>query len=72
MLFSPLRLILFSVAIIFAIAMNIVFIKNGGSPEWMGAVSVVPLLAFAGWTIATDYTRRRHEKNQSHQERLHN
>lgn len=64
-LFSTLRLVLFGAAIIFAIALNIVFISNGGSPEWVGALSVVPLLAFAGWTVATDYTLRRNEKHQS-------
>lgn len=64
-LFSPLRLTLFITAIVFAIALNIVFITNGGSPEWVGALSVVPLLAFAGWTVATDYTLRKDEKNQS-------
>lgn len=64
-LFSPLRLSLFGVAIIFAIALNILFISNGGTPEWVGALSVVPLLAFAGWTVATDYALRKKEKNQS-------
>ncbi len=64
-LFSPLRLSLFIAAIIFAIALNIVYITNGGSPEWMGALSVVPLFACAGWTVATDYTHRQEEKSQS-------
>lgn len=64
-LFSPFRLLLFSAAIIFAIALNVVYISNGGSPEWVGALSVVPLLAFAGWTVATDYSSRQNEKNQS-------
>lgn len=64
-LFSPLRLTLFIAAIIFAIALNIVYISNGASPEWVGALSVVPLFTFAGWTLATDYTARRNEKNQS-------
>lgn len=62
-LFSPLRLTLFIAAIVFAVALNVVFISNGGSPEWLGAVSVVPLLAFAGWTVATDYSLRKQEKN---------
>lgn len=62
-LFSPLRLTLFIAAIVFAVALNVVFISNGGSPEWLGAVSVVPLLAFAGWTVATDYSLRQQEKN---------
>ncbi|WP_435748724.1 hypothetical protein [Microbacterium sp. PMB16] len=64
-LFSPLRLVLFGAAILFSIALNIVYISNGGSPEWVGALSVVPLLAFVGWLLATDYTLRRNEKNQS-------
>lgn len=64
-LFSPRRLTLFIAAIIFEIALNIVFISNGRSPEWVGALSVVPLLTFAGWTVATDYTLRKNEKNQS-------
>ncbi len=64
-LFSPLRLSLFIAAIIFAIALNIVYISNGASPEWVGALSVAPLLAFAGWTVATDYTHRQEEKNRS-------
>ena len=62
-LFSPFRLTLFIAAIIFAVALNVVFIGNGGSPEWLGAVSIVPLLAFAGWTVATDYSLRQQEKN---------
>lgn len=64
-LFSPLRLSLFIAAIIFAVALNIVYISNGASPEWVGALSVVPLLAFAGWTVATDYTHRQEEKNRT-------
>ena len=64
-LFSSLRLTLFIAAIIFSIALNIVYISNGGSPEWVGALSVVPLLAFAGWTVATDYTLRKNERNLS-------
>lgn len=64
-LFSPLRLTLFIAAIVFAIALSIPFLSNGGSPEWLGALSVLPLLAFAGWTVATDYTLRKNEKNQS-------
>lgn len=63
-LFSPVRLILFIASIIFNIALNAVYISKGGSPEWVGALSVVPLLAFAGWTVGTDYTIRRNERNQ--------
>lgn len=61
-LFSPVRLALFTAAVVFAVALNVVFIGNGGSPEWVGALSVVPLLAFAGWTVATDYRLRRRER----------
>lgn len=64
-LFSPLRLSLFIAAIVFAVALNVAYVSNGASPEWVGALSVVPLLAFAGWTVATDYTLRKNEKNQS-------
>lgn len=64
-LFSPLRLSLFIAAIVFAAALYIAYISNGASPEWVGALSVVPLLAFAGWTVATDYTHRQEEKTQS-------
>ncbi|CAH0211319.1 hypothetical protein SRABI76_02271 [Microbacterium oxydans] len=61
-LFSPLRAILFGGAIIFAIVLNIVFIGNGGAPEWIGVLSAVPLLAFAGLTLATGASHRRDEK----------
>ena len=64
-LFSPARLALLIAAVIFAIVLNIMFISNGGSPELMGAVSVVPLLAFAGWTMATDYRHRKSERDRS-------
>ncbi len=63
-LFSPIRLALFIAAVIFALAMNIVFISNGGAPEWVGALSVVPLLGFAGWTLGTDYSLRRNERDK--------
>lgn len=33
-------------AIVWCIVLNINFISNGASNEWIGAVSVVPLLAF--------------------------
>lgn len=61
-LFSPLRSTLLVVAVVFAVVLNVMFIRNGGQPEWIGALSVVPLLAFAGWTLATDYSQRRAER----------
>jgi hypothetical protein len=60
-LLSPVRSLLLAAAV----ALNGVFISNGGSPEWAGALSVVPLLAFTGWTIATDYSYRRRDKSHS-------
>ena len=64
-LFSRLRLILFGAAVVFMIALNVVYISNGASPEWVGALSVVPLLIFLGWELATDYTHRRNEKHHT-------
>lgn len=64
-LLSPVRSFILGAAVAFAIALNGVFISNGGSPEWIGALSVVPLLAFTGWTIATDYSYRQRDKSHA-------
>ena len=61
-LFSPLRSTLLVAAVVFAVVLNIMLVRNGGQPEWVGPLSVVPLLAFAGWTLATDYSQRRAER----------
>lgn len=64
-LFSPVRLSVLVAAIAFCVVLNVVYIGNGGSLEWIGLLSAIPLLAFAAWTIATDYSHRRREKTQT-------
>lgn len=64
-LFSPVRLSVLVAAIAFCVVLNVVYIGNGGSLEWMGLLSVIPLLAFTGWTLTTDYSHRRREKTQT-------
>lgn len=64
-LFSPVRVVFLVAAVVFAVALNIVFISNGGYPEWVGPLSVAPLLVFLGWTLATDYSHRRSERTTS-------
>lgn len=61
-LFSPLRLMVFIVAIILAAVGNVFYISSGGTPEWLGLGSVVPLLAFLFWELATDMKMRRLER----------
>ncbi|GEC74524.1 hypothetical protein GCM10010213_09050 [Microbacterium maritypicum] len=63
-LFSPLRLALFLTAIIIAIIGNAIYISNGGSPEWLGLGSIIPLLAFLFWELATDIRMRRLERER--------
>ncbi len=60
-LFSPLRLVLFVAAIIFGIVINVVYLRNGAEPEWLGAISILPVSAFLAWSLATDYRHRRRE-----------
>lgn len=63
-LFSPLRLVLFIAAIIIAVVGNMFYIGNGGTPEWLGLGSVLPLLAFLFWELATDMKMRRLERER--------
>ncbi|WP_282848218.1 hypothetical protein [Microbacterium oxydans] len=57
-LFSPLHLTLFGVAIIFWVISNGIVMSNGGEPAWLGPLSVIPLFAFWGWTAVTDAKMR--------------
>lgn len=57
-LFSPLRLTLSGVAIIFWVISNGIVMSNGGEPAWLGPLSVIPLFAFWGWTSVTDAKMR--------------
>lgn len=75
-LFSPLRLTLFAVAIIVWVGANVLYINNGGGPEWLGLASVIPLWACVFWELATDTKMRRFEREgrdrgaESHPSRL--
>ncbi|WP_396658655.1 hypothetical protein [Microbacterium oxydans] len=57
-LFSPLRLTLSIVAIMFWVISNGIVMSNGGEPAWLGPLSVIPLFAFWGWTAVTDAKMR--------------
>lgn len=61
-LFSPLRLALFLGAIVFGTVLNVVYIRNGAEPEWLGALSVAPIFAFVAWMLVTDHRERRRER----------
>lgn len=62
-LFSPLRLTLFIAAIIFAVAANVLYIGNGGQPEWLGLASVIPLFALLAWQMVLDTEMRRRDRD---------
>jgi len=57
-LFSPVRLVLFAVAIVWSVVFNAIFIANLGEPWWAGPVSVIPLLAWVTWLFVTDARQR--------------
>lgn len=66
-LLSPLRLVFFMAAIIISIVGNVVYISNGGGPEWLGLLSVIPIFAFAFWGSATDAKMRRLDRERREQ-----
>ncbi len=56
-LFSPLRLTLFICSLAWRLGPNYYLTQRQG-PTWLGPVSVVPITAFAIWTVVTDVHRR--------------
>lgn len=63
LLFSPLRLTFFIAAIVFAVAANVLYIGNGGRPEWLGLASVIPLFALVAWQMVLDTEMRRRDRD---------
>ncbi|PRB14759.1 hypothetical protein CQ042_10110 [Microbacterium sp. MYb62] len=61
-LFSPLRLAAFIAAIVIAVVGNVLYINNGGGPDWLGPVSVAPIWACVAWEVATDMKMRRRDR----------
>lgn len=61
-LFSPLRLGFFVAAVVFSVVANVIYINNGGGPEWLGLASIIPLWVCVGWQIMTDITMRRRDR----------
>lgn len=62
-LFSPLRLAIFILSILWLIGLNIVYIRDGATNDWLGFISAAPSLGFFVWTMYTDrkYRRGDHE-----------
>lgn len=64
-LFSPVRFSLFIAAVLFSIAANAVYIRNGGGPEWVGLASVIPLWSCVIWQGVTDARFRRQDREDA-------
>lgn len=64
LLFSPLRLTLFIIAIAWIIGLNVVYIRNDGGPQWLGFASIIPVSIFFVWTMATDRRYRKDAKRK--------
>lgn len=67
-LFSPARSALFAGALLVAVIGNILYIRDDGAPEWLGALSVSPIFAFLFWELATDVRRRRDDREREERE----
>ncbi len=66
-LFSPIRLILFIASVAFSVLANVLYINNGGGPEWLGFMSVVPLWVCVFWQLTTDRRMRRIDRENAEQ-----
>jgi hypothetical protein len=66
-LFSPIRLILFIASVAFSVVGNVLYVNNGGQPEWLAYVSVIPLWACVFWEVATDMKMRRLDRENADQ-----
>ena len=64
-LFSPVRFSLFIAAVLFSIAANAVYVRNGGRPEWLGLASVIPLWSCVAWQIVIDARLRRQDREDA-------
>ncbi|KSU54731.1 hypothetical protein [Microbacterium enclense] len=58
-LFSPMRLVLCLASFAWFIVLSTLYLSHGQGADVWGPLSVIPLLAFAAWTVATDMRYRR-------------
>jgi hypothetical protein len=65
--FSPLRATLILGAIIVGIVGNVLYIGNGGGPEWLGLASAIPIWTLVAWGLATDMKMRRLDREDRDQ-----
>ena len=56
-LFSPTRLVLFVLSVIFLVVLLVVSMTNESAPEYLGVLAVIPPLAFAA-SLVTDHPER--------------
>lgn len=63
-LFSPVRLILCVASFAWFVVVSALYMGRGQGAEWWRPLSVIPLLTFTAWTVATDMRHRREEAEQ--------
>lgn len=61
-LLSPIRLVLGLASFAWFIVATALYLSRGDIVDWLGPLSVIPLLAFTAWTVATDMRYRREEE----------
>lgn len=60
-LFSPIRLTLGLASIAWFVVTTALYLGRGNLVDWLGPLSVIPLLTFKAWTVATDMRYRRED-----------
>ena len=60
-LFSPMRLVLSIASFAWFIVLSVLYLSRGQGSDVWGPLSVIPLLAFVAWTVATDMRYRRED-----------
>lgn len=60
-LFSPMRLVLGTASFAWFIVLSVLYLSRGQSADVWGPLSVIPLLTFTAWTVATDMRYRRED-----------
>lgn len=52
------RVVWLIASVVWAIVLNVIYITGGGTPEWVGPLSVVPIYAFLADLLVRDSRRR--------------
>ena len=65
-LFSPVRLVLGLASFACFVVATALCLGRGDLVDWLGPLSVIPLLAFSAWTVASDMRHRRDEAARDH------